>query len=136
VPPGVLTLTVSPDGAQVWLDGREAAVGTATVSGLLPGLHEGVVTAVGYERRAVAIQMRGAGQLETQTVVLKPWDGPNRRGEILQFLRDALGTPREISVVRQAVLGLGADAVVLVRGGESPAPTGAAWRHLTVKWIG
>jgi TonB family protein len=73
--PGVITISSSPVGAEVAIDGSTNQVAPATFSKVLPGSHKITVSMSGYESVEQLIELNGAQQLDMGTVTLKPIRG-------------------------------------------------------------
>ena len=86
-PHGVLSVRVTPNEAEVWLDGQQRATGSTTVSELAPGTHLLTIYAPGHLPVSASIPFEGQGKLKDVSFFLKAKTSEEAAQDYLGALR-------------------------------------------------
>ncbi|HEU5054979.1 MAG TPA: PEGA domain-containing protein [Kofleriaceae bacterium] len=120
-----LSVTVTPAGAQVWIDGRSMGRAPVEATGLAPGRHWVVVSALGRSPRGKLVDV-SAGKQRSLELDLKKRPAAERIAEVRRELASA-SSRDELEAGAAELAGAAAvDVMVLVRG-QGDAVEGAAF---------
>lgn len=121
--PGIVSLSVEPSVAEVWIDGRRRGRGSQSLDDLLPGQHFVLVACPGFRPVAAALPVQGAGVLQSIAIALEPLPVPEPG--LAKGVLEASST--ELQVARAKLLMQKAAADALVVAHAPPPHRPAVW---------
>lgn len=120
-----LAVTVTPPGAQVWIDGRSMGPAPVDASGLAPGRHWVVASALGRSPRGKLVDV-AAGKQRALALELKKRDAAERIAEVRRSLASASSRDELEAGAAELAGAAHVEVMVLVRG-QGDAVEGAAF---------
>jgi hypothetical protein len=115
--PGVLSVRVEPSFATLYVDGRQAAVGPATLPDLAPGQHALLATAPGHAPLAALIEIAGDGKLDDTSLFLEKIGAGADPGGLVAALAADFGGKGERAIASALAGRRSVEALVIVTDG-------------------
>jgi hypothetical protein len=120
-----IAVSVTPPGAQVWIDGRSMGRAPVDASGLSPGRHWVVTSALGRTPRGQLVDV-GAGKRRALELDLKKRAAADRIADVRRELASASSRDELEAGAAELAGAAGVEVMVLVRG-QGDAVEGAAF---------